>query len=156
MTTSRMAGLQVGLVGFVWCLMFGQASHLPQNVKAARVVFIDNDAGDASVLDSAHLALASSDLRWNDDRNRADLVFHFERNSAAADRTVKGNEINVTVRNTYTLEVMDKDGTSVWKNAAVLDPSNLRTEHTERSWIEYLHKHPAARLVTMFLKSRAE
>jgi len=41
------------------CVAFGQAERLPTDVKAAKTVFIDNEAGDSSVLDSVHLALAS-------------------------------------------------------------------------------------------------
>lgn len=152
-----MALHRLGLIALLSCfLAFGQSGGLPQNVKAARAVFIDNEAGDSSVLDSAHIALASSDLRWKDDRNTADLVFHFERNAETADRTVKGNEIHIAIKNTYTLEVTDRNGTAVWKNAVDFDPSNVRTENTERSWLQYLHRHPVAKLITMFLKSRSE
>ncbi|MGA8541731.1 MAG: hypothetical protein WB566_19665 [Terriglobales bacterium] len=119
-------------------------------------MFIDNEAEDSSVLDSVHLALAASDLRWKDDRNRADLVFHFERNAKPADRTLKGNEINIAIKNTYTLSVSDRNGTEVWENTVDSDPSNVRNEDTERSWIDYLHKHPAFKLVTMFLKNRSQ
>lgn len=134
----------------------GQSGHLPRNVKTATTVFIDNEAGDTSVLDSAHLVLAASDLRWKDDRNSADLVFHFDRNVETESRTATGDEIHIAIRNAYTLEVKDRDGTVVWQNSVDLDPSNVRTENTERSWLEYLHRHPAAKLVTMFLKSRSE
>jgi len=41
------------------CVAFGQAERLPTDVKAAKTVFIDNEAGDSSVLDSVRLALAS-------------------------------------------------------------------------------------------------
>jgi hypothetical protein len=79
-----------GLIVLLSCFFAsGQSGHLPRNVKAATTVFIDNEAGDTSVLDSAHLVLAASDLRWKDDRNSADLVFHFDRNAETASRTNK-------------------------------------------------------------------
>jgi hypothetical protein len=152
-----MAQYRFGLIALLSCfLAFGQPGGLPQNVKAARSVFIDNETGDSSVLDSAHIVLASTDLRWKDDRSSADLVFHFGRNAESADRTVKGNEIHIAIKNTYTPEVTARNGTVIWKNAVDFDPSNVRTENTERSWLGYLHRHPAGKLVTLFLKSRSE
>jgi len=138
------------------CVVFGQAQHLSSDVKAAKTVFIDNEAADSSVLDSVHLALASSSLRWKDDRTGADLVFHFKRSAEPSDQTIKGNEIHVLVKQTYTLEVTDRAGTAVWKDSTARDPSNVRTENTESSWLEYLHRHPAAILTNKFLKSRSE
>ena len=152
-----MTSRQLLLFLLILCsLALGQSNHTPQGVKTAKTVFIDNETGDSSVLDSAHIALASSDLRWRDDRNTADLIFHFERNAEPADRSEKGNEIHISIKNTYTLEVTDENGTIIWKNAVDLDLSNARTENTERSWIEYLHRHPAAILVNLFLKSRSK
>jgi len=139
-----------------YCVALGQAQRLPSNVKAARTVFIDNEAGDSSVLDSVHLALASSNLRWKDDRNSAELVFHFQRTADQSGQAVNGDEIHIVVKNTYTLEVTDRAARTVWKDSVVLDPSNVRTENTERAWLEYLHRHPAAALVNRFLKSRSE
>jgi hypothetical protein len=138
------------------CVAVGQAERLPSNVKAAKTVFIDNEAGDSSVLDSVHLVLASSNLRWKDDRNNAELVFHFQRNAEQSGQTVNGNEIHIAVKNSYTLEVTDRAGRAVWKDSVVLDPSNVRTENTEQAWLEYLHRHPAAALVNKFLKSYSE
>jgi len=136
------------------CVAFGQG--LPSDVKAAKTVFIDNEAGDSSVLDSVHLALVSSSLRWKDDQNGADLVFHFQRNAGPSGQTVKGNEIHIAVINTYTLKVIDRVGTAVWNDSVASDLSNIRTENTERAWLEYLHRHPAAVLVNRFLKNRSQ
>ena len=151
-----MAVRRFGLVALLSCALASGHPGFSQNIKAARTVFIDNEAGDSSVLDSVHLVLAASDLRWKNDRNGADLIFHFERNAEPSERTVKGNEIRIAVKNTYTLSVSDRNGKAVWKNTEDVDPSNVRNENTERSWIDYLHKHPAAKLVTMFLKNRSE
>jgi hypothetical protein len=145
--------LIVLLSGF---LAFGQASHVTKWAQTAQSVFIENGTGDSSVLDSAHLALASSDLRWKDDRKSADLVFHFERNVQPSGRTVRDDKIHVTAKNTYTLDVTDRVGTVLWKASVDFDPSNVRAENTERAWLEYLHQHPANALVNMFLKVRAE
>jgi hypothetical protein len=152
-----MPPLRLGLIVVLsCCTAFGQGERLPNNVKAAKTVFIDSEAGDSSVLDSVHLALASSNLRWKDDRNSADLVFHFRRSAQQSGRAVKENEIRIAVNNTYTLEVTDRTGTAVWKDSMAFDPSNVRNENTERAWLEYLHRHPATVLVNKFLKSRAE
>src|SRR5215475_5972730 len=91
-------------------LTYGQQLSLPAQVKSARRIFIENEAGDTSVLDSAHLALASSRFNWVDDKDTADLVFTFNRNASTASRTVKGDSISIAIRNTYTLEVTDQHG----------------------------------------------
>jgi hypothetical protein len=132
-------------------LAYGQPLSLPAQVKSARKVFIENEAGDTSVLDSAHLVLASSRFNWVDDKGTADLVFSFNRNASTASRTVKGDAISIAIRNTYTLEVTDEHGTIIWKSSTDLSNSNVRKDRTERSWIEYLHHHPAAQLVDKFL-----
>jgi len=132
-------------------LTYGQQLSLPAQVKSARRIFIENEAGDTSVLDSAHLALASSRFNWVDDKDTADLVFTFNRNASTASRTVKGDSISIAIRNTYTLEVTDQHGTIIWKSSTDLSNSNVRKDRTERSWIEYLHHHPAAQLVNKFL-----
>jgi hypothetical protein len=146
---SRNLSLAIVLIGI---LANAQSVQLPPNVRAARSVLIKNTSGDSSVLDSVHLILASSRLGWTDDRDKADLILKFSRAASEGDRSTNGNALSIHIRNFYALEVTDKNGTVVWKDSVEFDPSsNLRTDKTEHSWIEYLHKHPAAKLVANFL-----
>jgi hypothetical protein len=147
---SRNLSLAIVLIGI---LTNAQSVQLPPSVRAAKSVLIDNTSGDSSVLDSVHLILASSRLGWGDDPDRADLVLKFSSAASEGDRSANANKISIHIKNFYTLEVTDKNGTVVWKDSVEFDPSsNIRTDKTERSWIEYLHKHPAAKLVANFLK----
>ncbi len=134
-------------------LASAQSAELPLNLRAAKTVLLENTSGDSSVLDSAHLILASSRLGWTDDRGRADLILKFSRAASEGNRSTNDNAISISIRNFYTLEVTDKTETVVWKDSVEFDPlSNVRPDKTEHSWIEYLHKHPAAKLVANFLK----
>jgi hypothetical protein len=147
---SRNLSLAIALFGMI---ANAQSVQLPPNVRAARSLFIENTSGDSSVLDSVHLILASSRMGWSDERGKADLILRFGTSASEGDRSTNGNTISIKVRNFYTLEVVDRNGTTVWKDSVEDDPlSNVRTDRTERSWIEYLHKHPAAKLVANFLK----
>jgi hypothetical protein len=75
-------------------LTFGQNPSLSAEVKSARRrIFIENETGNSSVLDSVHLVLASSRFSWTDDRTSADLIFRFDRKSSQSNRTVSGNVI---------------------------------------------------------------
>jgi hypothetical protein len=130
-----------------------QSVQIPPSVKAARSVFIENASNDSSVLDSVHLILASSRLSWGDERDRADLILKFDRDASEGNRSTNGDTISIAIRNFYTLEVTDKNGTMVWKDSVEFNPgTNVRQDKTEHSWIEYLHKHPAAKLVANFLR----
>ena len=144
------------IVLFICISAFGQVGPVPQSVKLAKTVFIDNETGDLSVADACHLILATTDLRWMADRESANLVLHFDRKISRADRTVSGDEISISITNAYSLDVTDKSGTNVWKGSVDLDTSNVRTDKTESSWILYLHRTPAAKLTEMFLKARSE
>jgi hypothetical protein len=137
-------------------LTYGQNPSLPASAKSAKKIFIENEAGDSNVLDSVHLVLASSRFSWVEDRDSADLVFAFDRKASTASRTVKGDAISIAIRHTYTLEVTEQDGTVIWKGSADLDYSNGRKDRTERSWIEFLHHHPAAQLADRFLAPSAQ
>jgi hypothetical protein len=147
---SRNLSLVIVLIGI---LANAQSVHLPANISAARSVFIENTSGDSSVLDSVHLILASSRMGWSDEREKADLILNFGSRASEGTRSTNGNSISIHIRNFYTLEVTDKNGTMVWKDEVEFDPSsNVRKDRTEQSWIEYLHKNPAANLVVHFLK----
>jgi hypothetical protein len=147
---SRNLSLVIVLIGI---LANAQSVQLPHNLRAARSVFIENISGDSSVLDSVHLILASSRLGWSDERDRADLILKFDSGASEGNRSTDGNTISINIRNFYTLEVTDKNGATIWKESVEFDPSsNVRADKTEHSWIDYLHKHPAAKLVANFLK----
>jgi hypothetical protein len=147
---SRNLSLAIVLIAI---LANAQSVQVPPSVKAAKSVLIENTSGDSSALDSIHLILASSRLGWTDDRSRADLILKFDRAASERNRSTNGNAITIGIRNSYTLDVTDKNGTVVWKDSVEFDPSaNVRTDRTEHSWIEYLHKHPAAKLAANFLK----
>jgi len=147
---SRNLSLAIVLIAI---LANAQSVQVPPSVKGAKSVLIENASGDSSVLDSIHLILASSRLGWTDDRDKADLILKFDRAASEGNRSTAGNTITISIRNSYTLEVTDKNGTVVWKDSVEFDPtSNVRTDRTEHSWIEYLHKHPAAKLTANLLK----
>jgi hypothetical protein len=147
---SRNLSLAIVLVAI---LANAQSVQVPPTLRAAKRVLIENISGDSSALDSIHLILASSRLGWTDDRDRADLILKFYRAASEGNRSTNGNTIEISIRNSYRLEVTDKNGAVVWKDSIEFDPSsNVRTDRTEHSWIEYLHRHPAAKLAANFLK----
>lgn len=125
----------------------------PANTK---VVFIENRTGDGSLIDSAHLILASSPLTWDSDHERADLIFRFDRSSSEGSRVVSGDTISISIRNTVTLEVINREHKVIWKGAEDLDESNTRKDKSEQSWLDYLHRHPAAKLIHEYLAAVAK
>jgi hypothetical protein len=129
------------------------AAQQSPRLPAAKTVFIENTTGDSFVLDSTHLILAASQIGWTDDRDKADLILNFGTSASEGSRSTEGNAISISIRNFYSLDVTDNHGTTYWKDSVEYDPRSLvRRDRSERSWIEFLHKHPAARLTGNFLK----
>jgi len=140
----------LALIGFFAAVLSAEQSP---KLKSARLVFIENTSGDSFVLDSAHLILAASQIGWTDQRDKADLILNFGVGASEGSRSTNGNEISVNVRNFYTLNITDDTGTTCWKESVEFDPrSMVRKDRTERSWIEFLHNHPAAKLTRDFVK----
>ena len=138
---------------FVVVLATAQSVQHPSYFSTAKNILIENKSGDSSVLDCAHLILASTRLEWTDNREKADLILVFDRRASQGDRSVNGGAISIAIDNFYTLNVTDGGGKLLWKDSVKFDPSaNVRADRSERSWIEYLHNHPAAKLMANFLK----
>ena len=135
---------------------YAETGFNPADANPRRVVFIENRTDDRTLIDSAHLTLASSPLTWDSDRERADLIFRFDRSSSEGNRVVNGDTISISIRNTVTLEVLNKQHKVIWKGAADLDESITRKDRSEQSWLDYLHRHPAAKLIHEFLAAVAK
>ena len=126
-------------------IVFGQAESIPAQLKSARTVFVVNETGDPGVLDMAHQFLASSRFTCIDDRKKADLLFKFGRIISPNEPSVMGNEISISVRNTFTLEVFDRRGARLWRDSAELHNPEGRSNKAERV------RHPTAQLLDEFL-----
>jgi hypothetical protein len=122
-------------------------------LKSARVVFIENATDDPFVLDSAHLILAASQIGWTGTRDKADLILSFGSKASEGNRSTSENTIAISIKNFYTLDVRDNSGTPLWNDSVEFDAPMVRKDRTERSWIEFLHKHPVAKLTSDFLKA---
>ncbi len=103
--------------------------------------------------DAIHLALSTSKLSWADEREDADLIFHFDRNITKENRQIQGNEINISMSWQVTLSVINKNGKEVWKGNEPLDTTNTRSDSTEESYIAFLRRDAEYKLTKRFMKT---
>ena len=101
--------------------------------------------------ESVRLALASTPLKIIDDRNQSDLVFRFDREVSKMNRSVHGEQIQISVRWNCTLEVLDKKGQPVWKDFTEMDYSKFRKDKSQEAKAHNLRCYCAGILADRFV-----
>ncbi len=117
-------------------VVLGQAQSIPAQLKSARAVYIVNDTGDHTDLEMAHHFFVGSRFTCVDDRKKADLILKLGRISnspvltTSPNSPVAGNQISISVRNIFTLEVFNRKGVRLWSDSAEYLEDTNKEKHT--------------------------
>jgi hypothetical protein len=138
--------------------VLAQDSLLPDTVKSAKTVFLQNETGDKWVPWSAEQVLRGSRLHAVTTHEAADLVFHFTLVTEPTQPLSVTSNATVPIRNTFFLEVVNNKGVTVWKQSEDFHDPDTQTPFLKpmgtsaKARADFLLAHPPAALVDRFLK----